>query len=97
MQSPSQEELVPVIEALRKENSTLGVVKFQSLLLSNNPQWTVSEKRVKKILTELGMGPASSNDNDKRQIRHIYPTSKLNKTLKLEQWTCESSSCIKVD
>jgi hypothetical protein len=45
---PSDEELKLTLRSLRMENPALGVAKTQALLLSVNPTWTVSEKRVRK-------------------------------------------------
>ena len=45
---PSDEELKLALRSLRVENPTLGIAKTQALLLSINPTWTVSEKRVRK-------------------------------------------------
>ena len=48
--SPSDEVLKEALKVLRAENPTLGVAKLQALLLTRNPEWIVSEKRVKKCL-----------------------------------------------
>lgn len=45
---PSGDELKLALRSLRDENPTLGIAKTQALLLSVNPSWTVSEKRVRK-------------------------------------------------
>jgi hypothetical protein len=45
---PSDDELKLALGSLRVENPTLGIAKTQGLLLSINPTWTVSEKRVRK-------------------------------------------------
>lgn len=88
---PSDEELLPVIESLKQANPTLGIAKFHSLLLNENPQWTVSEKRIKKILGQLGLGP-SIVDKSSASGGQIFPQSQLNQNLKLDQWTCKLSS-----
>jgi hypothetical protein len=90
MYSPEEAELLPVLERLRKDHPSLGIPKFHALVLAENPTWTLSEKRVKKILTTLGMGPISSgNPNSEKQ--RVYPSSKLNQSIAVDKWTCKSS------
>ncbi|THH08554.1 hypothetical protein EW145_g2618 [Phellinidium pouzarii] len=48
--SPTDDELKDVLKVLRSENPILGVTKLQTRLLAEHPDWSVSEKRVKKLL-----------------------------------------------
>jgi hypothetical protein len=48
--SPSEEDLNAVLTSLKKAHPALGITKLHALLLSENPSWTVSEKRLRRIL-----------------------------------------------
>jgi hypothetical protein len=89
--SPSDEQLSPVIQSLRESNPALGLSKFHSLLLSQNLEWSVSEKRIKKVLIELGLWSTNSNNGSTNGSNlRAYPKSSLNQNLKIENWTCKS-------
>ncbi|KZS95674.1 SET domain-containing protein [Sistotremastrum niveocremeum HHB9708] len=88
--SPSDEELIPAIKDLRGANPTLGITKFQALLLETHKEWTVSEKRIRKILQQLGLGPQNGSDaasSKSKSNGKQYPSSKLNEALDVKQWT----------
>ena len=48
--SPPEEDLKAVVASLKKEHPSLGIAKLHALLLSENPSWAVSEKRLRRIL-----------------------------------------------
>jgi hypothetical protein len=48
--SPPEEDLNTAVLSLKKEHPALGIAKLHALLLSENPAWTVSEKRLSRIL-----------------------------------------------
>ena len=48
--SPPEEDLKAVVASLKKEHPALGIAKLHGLLLSENPSWAVSEKRLRRIL-----------------------------------------------
>ena len=48
--SPPEEDLKAVVVSLKKEHPALGIAKLHALLLSDNPSWAVSEKRLRRIL-----------------------------------------------
>jgi hypothetical protein len=48
--SPPEEDLKTAVLSLKKEHPALGIAKLHALLLSENPAWTVSEKRLRRIL-----------------------------------------------
>jgi hypothetical protein len=48
--SPSEEDLKAAVASLKKEHPALGIAKLHALLLSENPSWAVSEKRLRRIL-----------------------------------------------
>jgi hypothetical protein len=48
--SPPEEDLKAAVASLKKGHPALGTAKLHALLLSENPSWTVSEKRLRRIL-----------------------------------------------
>jgi hypothetical protein len=48
--SPPEEDLKAAVASLKKGHPTLGIAKLHPLLLSENPSWAVSEKRLRRIL-----------------------------------------------
>ena len=69
MTTPGEEELKSALIELKAQNPSLGISKIHALLLAAHPDWTVSEKRTRKILQTQGLvqgaGPA------------VHPTSRL--------------------
>ena len=56
--SPPEEDLKAAVTSLKNEHPTLGIAKLHALLLSENPSWAVSEKRLRRILkTSNSDGP----------------------------------------
>lgn len=82
---PTEDEVRKSVIELKKRNTASGVAKIHSLLLDTNLSWTVSEKRVRKILQSEGLvqsdGILSANTNT------IHPSSCLNKSLDVSKWT----------
>jgi len=85
--SPPEEDLKTAVVSLKKEHPTLGIAKLHALLLSENPTWTVSEKRLRRILknsdpdTPAGGGPSPATGT------HVYPSSTLVEGLDIAKWT----------
>ena len=85
--SPPEEDLKTAVVSLKKEHPTLGIAKLHALLLSENPTWTVSEKRLRRILknsdsdTPAGGGPSTATET------HVYPSSTLVEGLNIAKWT----------
>jgi len=85
--SPPEEDLKTAVVSLKKEHPTLGIAKLHALLLSENPTWTVSEKRLRRILknsdsdTPAGGGPSTATET------HVYPSSTLVEGLDIAKWT----------
>ncbi|EGO03005.1 hypothetical protein SERLA73DRAFT_103070 [Serpula lacrymans var. lacrymans S7.3] len=86
--APPEDELKPVLLSLKADNPTLGVAKVHNLLLSTHPEWTVSEKRVRKILQNEGLilstpeGKALSNRSG-----IVYPSSRIIEKLDVSKWS----------
>lgn len=96
--SPPDEALKDVLRALRAENPTLGTAKLQAQLLVEHPEWSVSEKRVKKLLAaqNLLVAPPPPKDGSSKQKSgrtaqngdtEPYPSSKVIEGLNVAQWT----------
>ena len=76
--SPPDEALRDILTALRAQNPTLGIAKLHTKLLLEHPDWTVSEKRIKKVLTQASQpGPAPR------------PTSRVIDNLNVNRWSNE--------
>ena len=71
--SPPDDALKDILIALRAEHPALGIAKLQNKLISQHPEWAVSEKRIRKML-----GQSAS------QAR---PTSRLIDNLNVSKWT----------
>jgi len=82
---PTEDEVRKSVIELKKQNIASGVAKIHSLLLDANLSWTVSEKRVRKILQSEGLvqsdGVLGSNTST------IHPSSRLNTSLDVSKWT----------
>ena len=92
--SPSDEVLKSALLELRQQNPSLGIPKVHALLLKTHSDWTVREKRVRKILQAEGLviGPPKPRSKDeerngKNSDKLVYPSSKLIQGLNIQQWT----------
>jgi hypothetical protein len=91
--SPPEEDLKTAIASLKNEHPTLGIAKLHVLLLSENPSWTVSEKRLRRILKnsdsqQQGLGlDATANGPSTTSETHLYPSSALVEGLDVNKWT----------
>ncbi|EPQ55921.1 SET domain-containing protein [Gloeophyllum trabeum ATCC 11539] len=79
---PTEDELRQSLVALKSENPSLGIPKLHALLVVAHPDWTVSEKRTRKILQSAGLTNAPAS---KRQ----YPSSQIIKDLDIAKWTAK--------
>ncbi|KAJ7070237.1 hypothetical protein B0H15DRAFT_957838 [Mycena belliarum] len=76
MTSPSDEELQRALTELKAAHPALGIPKLHSRLRTDFPEWTVSEKRVRKLLAPKDAKDAAP-----------HPTSQLVEGLNVAQWT----------
>jgi uncharacterized linocin/CFP29 family protein len=63
---PTDEELKPVVAALREAHPSLGVTRLLAQLKTDHPTLSVSEKRLRKVLAqahEAGIEGAQEKDN----------------------------------
>ena len=82
--SPPEEELKGALVELKHQNPSLGISKIYALLLKTHPNWTVSEKRTRKILQNEGL-VLSSTPIKRPTI--VYPSSRVIPQLDVTQWT----------
>lgn len=91
--SPSEDVLKVALQILRKENPSLGISKIHALLVSAHPEWTVGEKRVRKILQAGGLmvGPPKPHQTNERDTQEnlgkIYPSSRIIENLDVSYWS----------
>ncbi|KAK7055486.1 Set-like protein [Favolaschia claudopus] len=78
--SPTDDELQNALTQLKATNPTLGILKLHAKLRADHPDWTVSEKRTRKILALL-------NPPQKPDPAKPYPSSRLVDGLNIAQWT----------
>ncbi|ELU38533.1 SET domain-containing protein [Rhizoctonia solani AG-1 IA] len=74
---PTDDELTSAVRSLRASNATLGVPKLLSALIASQPEWSVSEKRLRKIVQKLKNAEESN----------AYPTSSLNSALDVSKYS----------
>lgn len=96
MSSPSEDDLKTALHALRKAFPSLGAAKLHAELLAQHPQWTVSEKRTRKILQQEGLvlSPVSAQNQGPAHPRlnaadDKYPRSQLVEGLDVRKWTAK--------
>lgn len=59
--SPADDELTNAVGAVRAAHPDLGILKLWAALKEQHPEWTVSEKRFRKVLAAVGGSGASSS------------------------------------
>ena len=88
--APTDQELKEALKQLRAENPSLGTLKIHAQLKTSHPEWSVSEKRVKKILQaeNLTIGPPAPKITEKSSRKLLlYPTSRVIENLDVSRWT----------
>ncbi|KAJ7630062.1 hypothetical protein DFH06DRAFT_1005634 [Mycena polygramma] len=76
--SPSDNELQDALVQLKAAHPTLGIPKLHARLRSDFPAWTVSEKRMRKVLAALA---------PPKDTTPPHPSSQLVDGLDISQWT----------
>ncbi|KAJ1300730.1 hypothetical protein OPQ81_002374 [Rhizoctonia solani] len=74
---PTDDELTGAVRSLRTSNAGIGVPKLLFALLSSQPEWSVSEKRLRKVIQRLKSEEGTS----------LYPTSSLNSALDISKYS----------
>jgi hypothetical protein len=83
---PTDDQLAASLRSLRTLNPVSGASKLHALLLSENSTWTVSEKRVRKVLQREGLALGAPSDV-KDLPRNEFPVSQLNNKLNVKKWS----------
>ncbi|KAJ7835947.1 hypothetical protein B0H14DRAFT_3109925 [Mycena olivaceomarginata] len=78
MSSPSDDELQDALVQLKAANPSLGIPKLHARLRADFPAWTVSEKRMRKILATLA---------PPKETTPPFPSSQLVEGLDITNWT----------
>ncbi|KAH6909592.1 hypothetical protein BKA70DRAFT_1371651 [Coprinopsis sp. MPI-PUGE-AT-0042] len=73
--SPADDDLKSALIELKSRNPAMGITKIHALLLKERPEWTVSEKRTKKILQSEGLVSGPSGSATAPQT--VFPSSKV--------------------
>ncbi|KAF8889109.1 SET domain-containing protein [Infundibulicybe gibba] len=73
--SPTDQELRDSLTDLKSKNPAFGISKIHGLLLSSHPDWTVSEKRTRKMLQNEGLIIRSGPQEE--QNVGLFPSSHL--------------------
>ncbi|THH33374.1 hypothetical protein EUX98_g864 [Antrodiella citrinella] len=82
--SPAEDALKEALKALRTEHPTLGINKLHASLLAAHPEWSVSEKRTRKVLQTEGL-VISAGPSEPTGFK--YPSSKVMEGLDVGKWT----------
>ena len=92
--SPPDDLLRDALKDLRDKNPTLGTSKLHALLLGQHTEWSVSEKRVKKILTAenliLTPTPGKNVKNIEKHDKNreiLHPRSRVIDDLDINRFT----------
>jgi len=84
--SPEDDDLRTAVIELKGDNPSLGAAKLRVLLLQQNPTWTVSEARLKKVLQAEGL--VNTQQSSAPALgEEVYPSSRLVEDLDVEKWS----------
>lgn len=82
--APPEDELVKVVKELRLEHPSLGAPKLLVILRQKNPEWSLSEKRLRKILQQENLVTTTA-------LANVYPVSKIDDRVDPSIWTSQVS------
>lgn len=93
--APSDDDLGSALKSLRDSHPSTGAAKLLPLLLDSNPAWTVSEKRLRKVLQKQGLTLSApvSRASPAPALHHgsgddlEYPTSQIVPSLDPSIWS----------
>lgn len=89
--SPADEDLADALRKLRVENPSTGAAKLVPLVISSNPTWTVSEKRVRKILQREGLSTSTNtgavSSGTDSQDGELFPQSHIVPSIDPAKWS----------
>ena len=84
---PQESELINALISLKSKVPSLGISKIHALLLQTYPEWTVSEKRTRKILQTHGLTLSAQAVSSDSVEPRIFPSSQVIDRLDVSQWT----------
>ncbi|KAJ7585251.1 hypothetical protein C8J56DRAFT_862870 [Mycena floridula] len=85
--SPSDAELTIALIEIKAAHPGLGISKVHGQLLTAHPEWTVSEKRTRKILQNEGLIVSDPEKGAMPGSNAIYPSSRVIPNLDIKKWT----------
>jgi len=80
--APPEDELVKVAKALRAEHPSLGASKLLVIVRQQNPEWSLSEKRLRKLLQQENLVATAAP-------AVVYPSSKIDDGIDASTWTSQ--------
>ncbi|KAL7420279.1 hypothetical protein Q5752_005248 [Cryptotrichosporon argae] len=80
-QPPAEDDLVSALTALRASHPDSGAPKLLAQLKASRPDWAVSEKRVRKVLSTLGVGAGAGSSSSGGQGRELVARTGVDTTL----------------
>ncbi|PVF96799.1 hypothetical protein CPB86DRAFT_708398 [Serendipita vermifera] len=82
--TPSEAELTTELRSLRHDNPKTGAAKLLVLLKQKQPAWSVSEKRVKKVLKDQGLMGSTGGG---MSARYEHPVSSTTDAVDPHKWS----------
>ena len=80
--APPEDELVKTLKELRLEHPSLGAPKLLAIFRQKNPQWSLSEKRLRKVLQQENLVATATPAT-------MYPVSKIDDRVDASTWTSQ--------
>lgn len=89
-QPPPDDLLIPALQELRIAYPTLGIPKMLTQLKTAHPEWSISEKRLRKVAGAQGLSlaapTATSSGKPNERIRpEVVPKSHIDETLNVSE------------
>lgn len=89
--SPADDDLADALRKLRVDNPSTGAAKLVPLVIASNPTWTVSEKRVRKILQREGLTTSTNavaiSSGADSQDGELFPHSHIVASIDPAKWS----------
>jgi len=80
--APPEDELIKVVKTLRVDHPSLGAPKLLVILRQKNPEWSLSEKRLRKLLQQENLVATATPAT-------VYPVSKIDDRVDASTWTSQ--------
>ena len=82
--APPEDELVKLVKELRAEHPSLGAQKLLIILRQKKPEWSLSEKRLRKLLQQENLVATAAP-------AIVHPISKIDEGVDASTWTSQVS------